>query len=52
MEKVCVAWQNEGWTKVTTAKVWKKVKSQVVKLPSSKKNGGFPRYLVIEIEEQ
>ena len=30
MEKVCVDWQNEGWTKVTTIKDWEKVKNQVV----------------------
>ena len=34
VEKVCVAWQNKGWTKVITANDWKKVKGQVVKQPS------------------
>ena len=50
MEKVRVAWQNEGWTKVTTAEDWEKVKGQVVKQPSPEENGEFPRHLVMEIE--
>ena len=50
MEKVRVAWQNEGWTKVTTAEDWEKVKGQVVEQPSPEENGGFPRRLVMEIE--
>ena len=50
MEKVRVAWQNEGWTKVTTVEDWEKVKSQVVEQPSLEENGGFPRRLVMEIE--
>ena len=36
MEKVCVTWQNKGWTKVTTAEDWEKVKSQIVQQLSSK----------------
>ena len=50
MEKVRVAWQNESWTKVTTAEDWEKVKGQVVKQPSPEENGGFLRRLVMEIE--
>lgn len=34
IEKVCVAWQNEGWTKVTTTEDWEKIKDQVIKQPS------------------
>ena len=52
VEKVRVAWQNKGWTKVTTAEDWEKVKGQVVEQPSPEENGGFPRRLVIEIEER
>ena len=51
-EKVRVTWQNKGWTKVTTAEDWKKVKGQVVDQPSPEENSGFPRCLVIEIEER
>ena len=51
-EKVCIAWQNEGETKVTTAEDWEKVKGQVIEQPNPEKNGGFPHYLVIEIEER
>ena len=50
MEKVCVAWQNQGWTKVTIVEDWEKVKDQVIEKPSFEKNRRFPRYLVIEIE--
>ena len=50
IEKVRVAQQNEGWTKVTTAKDWEKAKGQVDEQPSPKKNGGFPYRLVMEIE--
>ena len=50
MEKVRVAWQNEGWTKVTTAEDWEKVKGHVVEKPSPEENGEFPRRLVMEIE--
>ena len=52
IEKVCIAWQNEGWTKVTTAKNWEKVKGQVIKQPSPEENEGFSCCLVMEIEEQ
>ena len=52
MKKVCVAWQNEDWTIITTAKDWKKAKSQVVNQPSPEENGELPRRLVMEIEEQ
>ena len=52
MVKVCIAWQNKGWTKVTTAENWEKVKGQVVEQPNSEENGGFSRRLVIEIEGQ
>ena len=52
MEKVLIAWQNKGWTKVTTAEDWKKVKGQVVKQSSPKENGGFSCRLEIEIEER
>ena len=50
MEKVHVAWQNEGWTKVTTAEDWEKVKGQVVEQPNLEENRGFSRRLVMEIE--
>ena len=50
IEKVRVTWQNKGWTKVTTAEDWEKVKGQVVKQPSPEKNRGFLRRLVMEIE--
>ena len=52
VEKVCVAWQNKGWTKVTTAEDSEKVKGQVVKQSSPEKNGGFSRCLMMEIEER
>ena len=50
MEKVRVAWQNEGWTKITTAKDWEKIKGQVVEKPSSEENREFLRRLLIELE--
>ena len=52
MEKVRVAWQNEGWTKVTTAEDWEKAKGQVVKQRSPEENRRFLRHLVIEIERR
>ena len=52
MEKVHVAWQNEGWTKVTTTDDWEKIKGQVVKQPSPKENREFLQCLVIEIERR
>ena len=52
VKKVRVAWQNKGWTKVTTAEDWEKVKGQVVEQSNPEENGGFPRRLVMEIEEQ
>ena len=52
VEKVRVAWQNKGWTKVTTAGDWEKVKGRVVKQLSPEENGGFPRRLVMKIEER
>ena len=52
LDKVCVAWQNKGWTKVITAEDWEKVKGQVVEQPSPEENGGFPRCLVMEIEKR
>ena len=50
MEKVRVAWQNEGWTKVTTVEDWEKIKGQVVEQPSLEENGRFLHRLVIETE--
>ena len=52
VEKVCVAWQNKGWTKVTTVEDWENVKGQVVEQPSPEENSGFPHCLVMEIEER
>ena len=51
VEKVRVAWQNKGWTKVTTAEDWEKVKGQVVEKPSLEENSSFPCCLVMKIEE-
>ena len=52
VEKVRVAWQNKGWTKITTAEDWEKVKGQLVKQASLEENGVFPHRLVMEIEER
>ena len=52
VEKVRVAWQNKGWTKLKTAEGSEKIKGQVVKQPSLEENGGFSRRLVMEIEKR
>ena len=52
IEKVRVALQNEGWTKVIIAEDWKKVKGQVVKQLSPEENRDFAYYLVMDIEKR
>ncbi len=48
-EKIRVAWQNKGWTKVETTEDWYKISEQVIEQPSPEDNGNFPRRLVMEI---
>ncbi len=48
-EKIRVAWQNKGWTKVETTEDWDKIREQVIEQASLEDNGNFPRRLVMEI---
>lgn len=52
MEKICVAWQNKGKTKVIIAENWEKNKGQVIKLLNPDKNRRFKLCLMIKIEKE
>ncbi len=48
-EKICIAWQNKGWTKVEITENWDKIREQVVEQPSPADNGNFPQHLAMKI---
>ncbi len=51
-EKIRVAWQNKGWTKVETTKDWDKIREQVVEQLSPEDNRNFSWRLVIKIRRR
>lgn len=50
--KICVTWQNKGWTKVETMEDWDKIREQIIEQPSPENNENYPQYLIIEIKRQ